>query len=394
MATVDPKAPGFSWAASEQALHDEAVAMVGADDFGDPAYLEALRTVLTAYDEEASFHDAGRDMAKFQIVHSLEQRLKTERAWKARPDVLDVEITRPIFITGCVRTGSTALHYLMGQDPDLQVLEWWLASNPRPRPPRATWEDHDDFKKAQAEMDAMFAADPSIKSMHFTTAAGPEECRHFLAQSFTDDSYEVNATVPTYEKWYHDGRHVETYQRHKRLVQLVGSTETAGRRWLLKYPVHVRQLDALLEVYPDACVVITHRDPREMLPSYTNMVATYRALLEGEVDRQDISRSQMKGWADAVNRAVEVRKRHDSSQFFDLHFADYVADPLGAAKRVYAHFGQTLSGEGERRLRAWHADNPQHKHGKHEYSDKGTGLTETEILDAFAPYMEYFGLQR
>jgi hypothetical protein len=240
-------------------------------------------------------------------------------------------------------------------------------------------------------MDAMFAADPSIKSMHFTTAAGAEECRHLLAQSFTDDSYEVNATVPSYESWYHGTRHEETYRRHKRLVQTVGSTETGGRRWLLKYPVHIRQLDVLLDVYPDACVINTHRDPREVMPSYTNMVATYRALLERDVDRADIARSQLAGWAGAMNRALEVRKSRGDANFYDLYFDDFVADPVASVKKIYHRFDQQLSDIGENRLRAYVEKNPQHKHGKHEYSDKGTGLTETDIYDAFGPYMEHFG---
>jgi hypothetical protein len=235
----------------------------------------------------------------------------------------------------------------------------------------------------------MFAADPSIKAMHFTTAAGPEECRHFLAQNLTDECFEVNSTVPSYEEWYHRIRHKETYRRHRKLVQLVGATDTA-RRWLLKYPGHLRQLDTLLSVYPDACIVHTHRDPREVTPSYCNMVATYRALWEDDIDRQDIARTQLAGWARAANRAVEIRKHHDPAQFFDLYFEDFVADPVGSVKRLYAHFGQPSSPESEAALQKHHAENPQHKHGKHEYSSQGTGLTEQDILEAFGPYMEYF----
>jgi hypothetical protein len=388
---IDSSAAGFSFADADEALHEQAIAAVGADDFGDPSYREALTCVLEAYDREARFHAAGREMAKHQIVHSLEQRLKAERLWREHPEVLDTPIKRPLLITGCVRTGSTALHYLMGEDPDLQVLEWWLAANPQPRPPRESWENHPDFRASQAEMDAMFAADPSIKSMHFTTAAGPEECRHLLAQSFTDDSYEVNATVPSYEDWYHEARHEQTYRRHKKLVQTVAANEIVQRRWLLKYPVHIRQIDVLLDVYPDACVIVTHRDPRQVLPSYTNMVATYRGLLEDDVDRADIARTQLRGWAGALNRAVEVRKRRGEANFFDLYFDDFVADPIGSVQRIYDRFGQVLSEEGERRMRAHVAQNPQGKHGKHVYSDKGTGLTEREIYEAFEPYMVHFG---
>lgn len=378
-----------SFSDSLDSLHQRAIDAAGFDDFGDPSYLEGLRILLQAYDEEARLHPTGMEMTEGSIVHVLTQRLRTEEMWKRHPGVLATEIRRPIFILGCVRTGSTALHYLMGDDPGLQKLEWWLASNPRPRPPRETWEDHPDFQASQAEMDGMFGADPSLKTMHFTTAAGPEECRHFLAQSFTDDSFEVTATIPSYEEWYHSTRHEKTYERHKRLVQLVGSTDTE-RRWLLKYPVHLRQLDVLLDVYPDACVVHTHRHPTEVIPSYTNMVAGYRGLFEEDVDREDIARHQLAGWAEASNMAVEIRQRFPEGQFFDLYFEDFMADRVGSVRRIYEHFGQPCTPQTEAALERHAAENPRGKHGRHEYSAKGTGLTEGEIVDAFGPYLARF----
>ena len=381
----------YGFVEHEDALHEKAIAAEGLDDFGETDYLEGLRVLLHAYDEQAKLHVAGSKAVRHQIIHALRQRLRTERWWKEKPELLDHEIRRPIFITGCVRTGSTALHYLMGQDPGIQKLEWWLGANPQPRPPRETWADHPDFQASRAEMDAMFAADPKLKTMHFTTADGPEECRHFLFQCFTDDAFEVGTSVPAYEEWYHSSRYEHTYRRHSKLVRLVGSTDTE-RRWLLKYPVHLRQLDVLLDVYPDACIVHTHRDPRDILPSYCNMVAGYRGLMERDIDREEIARTQLLSWAQAANRSVEVRRRHDPAQFFDLHFDDYTADPVGAVRRIYAHFDQPLSAEGERALERWNEDNPQHKHGKHEYSAGDTGLAEKEIVNAFAEYLEHFGM--
>jgi hypothetical protein len=383
------EAPALSFVDLEPVLHEEAIAAAGCDDFGDPSYREGLRAVLEAFDRDARFHRRGRRLARGMIVHLLTQRLRSERLWREHPEVLAHEIRRPIFIVGCVRTGSTALHYLMGEDPQLQRIEWWLAARPQPRPPRETWEDHPDFQASQAEMDAMFAADPSLRAMHFTTAAGPEECRHFLAQSFTDDCFEVNATVPSYEAWYHQGRHLESYRRHKQLVQLVGANDPV-RRWLLKYPVHLRQLDSLLEVYPDACIVQTHRHPLELIPSYANMVAAYRALWERDIDREDIARRQLAGWAHAANGALEVRDRHPSAQFFDLYFEDFLADRVGSVRRIYQHFGQPFPPETEAALHRHAEENPRDKHGRHAYSARGSGLTEREIRDAFGPYLERF----
>ena len=109
-----------SFVDSEQLFHDQAIQRAGSDDFGDPSYLEGLRILLKAYDTEAKLNDFGRGAVRESLIKALVQRLRLQQQLKENPSVLDIEITRPIIILGLVRTGSTALHYLMGQDPDMQ----------------------------------------------------------------------------------------------------------------------------------------------------------------------------------------------------------------------------------------------------------------------------------
>ena len=381
---------------SEELFHALAVQAAGCDDFGEPSYLNGLRVSLRALDREAKLHEAGRRAVRATLVEVLAERLRSEHRLKTHPESAHLQIRRPIFITGCVRTAGTALHYLMGADPALQALPAWLSAKPQPRPPRETWERHPDFRAVQAGLDLYHAADPRLQAMHFRAAAWPDECGPMLRQNFTDDYLEVVATVPSYEDWYHHTRHPQTYRRHRQLVQLIGSTQPE-RRWLFKYAVHLRELDTLLDVYPDACIVYTHRDPCAVISSYTAMVSTYRGLSERDIDPRAIARSQVIGWAEASNRALAIRDRHDPAQFFDLYYDEFLADPVESVKRIYAHFGQPLSAESEAALLRHHAANPQHKHGKHTHSLEITGYTEREVLDAFGPYMARYyppGLQR
>jgi hypothetical protein len=381
-----------SFVESEDELHEAAVDAVGFDDFGDESYLEGLRVLLDSLDRAAKLTPAGREMARQDILETLKKRLRAEKAWMENPSILTHEIRRPIVILGMVRTGSTALHYLMGQDPGIQKLEYWLASTPQPRPPRGEWEAHPDFQASMAELDAMYEADPSLKAVHMMMPEFPEECRHLLAQNFTDHGYEVRATIPSYSEWYDNKFLKDTYVRHRKLVQLIGSTDP-DRRWLLKYPVHVRHLRALLEVYPDACIIQTHRDPTTVMHSCTSMVAGFRALHEDDIDPVAISREQMELWASGLEKGIECRRDHDSSQFFDLQFAEFRSDPIGSVKRIYDYFGQELSEQGEKRLIEWQESNPQYKHGKHDYSEQEIGITDKEVLDRFSAYMEYFQMR-
>jgi len=381
-----------SFVDSEQLLHDAAIERAGSDDFGDASYLEGLQVLLKAYDTEARLNEFGTGAVREGLIKALVQRLRVQQQLKETPAVLGTEIKRPIIILGLVRTGSTALHYLMGQDPDMQCLEYWLAEHPQPRPPRNHWDEYKDFQYSLAELDMMYKADPALKAIHFMMADGPEECRHLLFQHFTDDAFEVNASIPSYSEWYQQKNLKKTYEQHKAAIQLIGSNE-ADKRWLLKYPVHLRHLDALLEVYPDACIVQTHRDPARVLPSYCSLMAGFRAIYEDNCDPKDMAERQMELWAAGAEKAMAVREAHDPAQFYDLHFHDFMDDPIGSVKKIYGHFDQELSEAGEARLQDWQENHPQHKHGKHGYSDE-IGYTRESIWKRFGDYMDAHGMER
>jgi hypothetical protein len=376
--------------ASEDTLHEEAMRAAGSADFGDPSYRAALRLVLEAYDHEARFHDAGRVAARANLVQLLATRLRSEQALNAHRPRLATDIRRPIVVLGLVRTGSTTLHHLLGQDRSIQTLEYWLASRPQPRPPRDTWEGHPDFRESAAEIEAMYAFDPALRAIHLMRADLAEECRHLLAQSFVDDSFEVNATVPSYTRWYEGGRHVAAYRRHRALLGLVASTRPEAR-WALKYPVHMKHLEALLEVYPDACVVWTHRDPARVLASYVELIAGFRAIYEEDIDRAAIASEQLEVWAAGAERAIAVRARHDPAQFHDVMFAELVADPIGAVRRIYERFGLALTAEAEQEMRAWQATTVEGKRdGRPARAD--LRLDDARVHERFAAYMRHFAL--
>lgn len=382
-----------SFTASEAALHEEAVALAGSADFGDPAYRDGLQVVLDAYDREAKFHDAGRAAARGNLVQLLATRLRSVERIARGEGKPAAPIRRPIIVLGLVRTGSTALHHLLAQDPQLQCLEYWLAARPRPRPPRAAWESEPDFAASAVEIEAMYAFDPSLRRIHLMAPDLAEECRHFLAQSFTDDSFEVNATVPSYTAWYEGGAHVAAYRHHRALVELVGADDP--RRWLLKYPVHVKHLAALLAVYPDACIVQTHRDPAQVMASYVELIAGFRAIFERDIDRRAIAREQLEVWAAGAERAIAVRAAHDAAQFHDVYFRDFIADPIAAVRGIYARFGLDLSAEAEARMRAWQGGDPDGAKARPRRAaeDEDLGMPRVAVLDRFASYMRHFDLR-
>lgn len=385
------RSAGF--AESEEALLAEAAKATGLSEFGEGPWREGFRLLLRCYDEEARLTPFGRTLARGALVGVLAARALSEGGWRSRPGCLEQPIRRPIFILGLPRTGTTALHFLLAQDPDNQVLDFWLAGAPGPRPPREQWPSDPRFTAAARALRSMYWLDPDLKAIHLMTVDGPEECRHLLSQSFTDDTFDSNATVPSYTKWFADQDMAPVYARHRDVLRLIGST-TPERRWVLKYPAHIRHLDRVLETYPDACFVQTHRDPARVLPSLCSLVTGWRRLYEEEVDADAVGRWQLDMWAELMETGIEKRRAARPEQFYDLHFRDVVGDPVAAVKRIYDHFGFALSPEGERAMRAWHADNPQGKHGGHRYAPEDFGLSEPMMADRFAAYRAHFGVER
>lgn len=372
-------------------LHEIAAEQVGLSDFGETSYLQGLRVLLEQYDLGCDLSPVGWYAAKLKIVHVLKRRLLAEQAFKDHPEILNNPIRRPIVITGLVRTGSTALHYLLGSDPNRRPLHYWLGEHPQPQPPRSTWESNPEFQASKNSLDMMFEFSPELKAVHFMAADWPEECGHLMAQTFTDDYWECGMSAPHYVKWYEACDMVPTYQRHKKLLQLIGSSEP-DKPWLLKYPVHMKHLRSFLEVYPDAMIIWTHRDPSKVMSSYASLLAGFRSLNVTRVDRNEITREQMEIWASGAERAMEVRKNAPHAQFYDLHFNDFVRDPVGSARKIYDSFGIEWTPECEQALTKWTQENPQEKHGKHGHTLDALEVSREEMLDRFGPYINHFNV--
>jgi hypothetical protein len=381
--------------ASEPALLEGARRATQLTDFGDEAFRAHLGVLLRAYDEEAHLTPFGRMMVNQELSGILKSRLSVQQAWTQRPSILQAAVRRPIFILGLPRTGTTALHFLLGEDPQNQVLEYWLAAAPGPRPPRREWETDPRYVAAVRGLKMMYYLDPSLKAIHLMTADGPDECRHLFLQSFLDDTFDSNATIPSYTKWYAQQDMHPVYARHRDILKLIQAAPTDGaalpeRRWVLKYPAHMRNLRVLLDTYPDACIVQTHRDPARVLPSICSLVAGWRGLYEGAVDRHAIGRWQLDMWSSMVQTAMAVRQTSPAAQFYDFSFSELTTEPIAAIKRMYTHFGFDFTPDAEQRMRAWHAANPQGKHGGHRYAAADFGLSDGAIGERFAPYMRHF----
>ena len=364
-------------------LHESAMRTTGLDDFGDDAYLEPLGVLLDSYANEAGLTELGSKMFRYFLKGALIARLMSEASWRATPSYADVGITRPIFVTGLPRTGTTALHRLLAADPAHQGLEMWLTEFPQPRPPREQWASNPVYQQIDAGIAQHHVENPEFMGLHYLDAGEVEECWQLLRQSIMSISYESLAYVPTYSRWLAEQDWTPAYARHRRNLQMIGSNDR-GKRWVLKNPSHLFALDALMAVYPDALVIQTHRAPETSIASMCSLAehATpgWSTVFVGDT----IGRTQLDLWSRGLRQFSQARAQYDEAQFLDVDFDDLRADPLGTVERVYAALGTDISEPARAAMVALDAESasgarrPQHRYALSDY-----GFTEAEVAAAF-----------
>jgi hypothetical protein len=357
-------------------LHASAVRLTGLGDFGGgDGYAEGLRVLLAAYATEAGLTPTGSKQTRGLLRSALVSRLLAEAAWQQYPQHAEVALPRPVFVTGLPRTGTTALHRVLTADPAHQGPELWLTEVPQPRPPRSEWAQHPIFV---ALRDA-YASRPDMTGMHHMGPEQVEECWRIFCQSMTSVSFECTAAIPSYAAWLSARDWSAAYQRHRRILQLIGLADQ-HRRWVLKNPSHLFALDALLAVYPDAVIIQTHRDPRAAIGSVCSLnaraAAGWSTVFHGPV----VGRAQLELWSRGMRRFREARARHDPARFIDVRYEDFVADPLRTVEEIYDRLGGRLSSPARSAMTSFF----RRTGDAHRY-DLGTfGLTGEEVDAAFA----------
>ncbi len=361
-----------------------AVRTTGLSDFGDTAYEEGLRILVDDLaSPEAGLTPQGNYFHRAQVKSALVGRLMTEARFAQFPEHRDVRIERPIFVTGLPRTGTTALHRLLCADPDHQGLEAWLTEFPQPRPPRATWGDDPVFQALQAAYRQHHVTNPEFMGIHYMDATSVEECWRILRQTGKSIGFESLANIPRYSAWLAGQDWTDAYERHRRNLQLVGLHD-AEKRWVLKNPSHLVALDALMSVYPDALVVVCHRDPVASIASACSLSAEATAGTSTTFVGETIGTTQLEMLSRSWRTFAAARPAYDQDQFVDVDYRAFVADPVGTVSAIYDRFDIPWSAAAQQRVKEIDADSRTGKaRPAHAYELTDYGLTDADVQVAF-----------
>jgi hypothetical protein len=372
------------------AIRRQAARATGSDDIGDPACLERMDRVLSEVREN--------DATSLSYVYfnsltkrALSHRTRQQQHFAAHPEIRDVPIRRPIFVLGFPRTGTTILQNLLAQEPGRRTLKFWELTRPVPT--------HDDFdtdrkrriRESAADLAIVYRCAPEMAAMHAVSPTTSEECWPLFSSSFSALNMDISSGMRRYGSWLLDQDMTWCYAEYRERLQMLLHRDPA-EQLVLKCPEHLWFLDSLLEVFPDACIVWTHRAPMACIASYCSMVSLNLRTVFGGYDGAALGAHIQKRFHQGVSRAMAVRERVGPERFFDADFGELVADPLGMVERINAHFGLNSTPEGRAAMEAYMGAERKDERGKHRYDAARYGLDEASVESTFADYTNRFGL--
>jgi hypothetical protein len=378
----------------EGALLGAARRRAGLEDFGPDSFRPGLRQLLASLEHEAALTAIGRMIARGQILGLLTNRLRLVEHRKRHPELANEQIRRPLFVLGLPRTGTTVLYGLLAQDPAHRSPLSWEVAFPCPPPETASYQSDPRIEQTDRQLDQLRRLVPGFDAVHPMAARLPQECVAITAFEFLSMQFEASYNVPSYQKWLGRQDLRPAYRFHRGVLQHLQS-RCPGERWVLKSPGHLPAIDALLDEYPDAMTVHTHRDPLEVIASVSSLECMLRGGVSDDIDPRRIGRQQVALWGEVLGSAMAARERNAdrAERFFDLHFPDLLADPIDCVRRIYAHFELEFTAEAERRMQSFLEENAQDKHGGHRYTLEMFGLDPTETAHSFEAYRQRFQIE-
>ena len=374
---VEPITEEASRPLTRDALVGEVQARLGTDaPAGDDAYVEPLDLFLDAVEREADLTILGRWLTRRFLLRLLTVRHQLADYVHEDPGVVDEPVVEPVFVTGAPRTGTTVLFNLLAADPALRSPLGWELLWPLPPP---TGPDEARIELAEAELRMLARVAPGIDSIHEYGARKPKECLSAMSFELRSEELTARYRVPTYASWLAACDMGPAYRCHRLVLQVL-QRRTAPASWVLKSPVHLRSLPTLLATYPDARVIVTHRDPVAVLASVTSLIATLRRVHSDAVDVAEIARDH----ADRYHADLDALVDLDDPRLVHVRYDDLVADPLAVVKGLVP-----VSTEAETAMRTVLASSHA---GGHDYSFDDLGLDLDEQRARFARYCEAFGV--
>ncbi len=367
----------------------EACELAGLDDFGSDSFREGLAVYCESVTADAQLNELGATAIRGNVVGTLVNRLRIVHWSNEHPEVAAERIDAPLVVIGMFRAGTTFLSYLLEQDPRNRALLRWEAGDSIPPPTPADLHSGPRVEAARFGNDMLEQINPRMRAIHHEEPDGPTECITLMSQDYKSLSWEAITNVPSYGRWLLEVDQRSAYEYHRLALQVLQSGGVRGR-WTLKSPHHALNLEALTAVYPDARLVLLHRDPVVLCASVCSLIHTLSGTFTDADHRAYIAGHWVAMLEESVNRIDRFRAAHPEHPIVDVKYHDLVRDPVATVATIYAASGAALDSHARDALATYVAAHPKNSLGVHGYDLAEFGLDGSQIAERFAAYVDRY----
>jgi hypothetical protein len=379
---------------TEDYILDTARKRTGLADFGPEDFRERLRVLLNEWGNDDELTGLGRLGLQRHLVRYASNRLLIHDLLSRHPEILDVDIKRPIIVVGLPRTGTTHLLNLMAADRRWRSLPLWESYEPVPMPGEEASADRTDprYARCAEEWANMQRMAPLLEAMHPMNPDHIHEELELMTPDFASYNFEWLAVSPRWRDYYYATDQTPHYLYMKKVLQIL-QWQRGPHRWVLKCPQHLEQLPVLRRVFPDATIAVTHRDPVAVIQSAVTMLAYGQRISRRSVGLHEL----VEYWSDRVEHllraCVRDRDSFPASQSIDVPFHEFMADEAGMVARVYERASVELTPDARQELAAFAARHPRGKFGRVVYDLQADfGVSPNDLRRRFGFYFDRFGV--
>ncbi len=364
--------------------------------FRNDAAMQRFQAIYREVFANGHVHPMGRMALQTRAVDGFADVSRMEYIHATWPEVGAAPVEKPLVVAGMPRSGTTHLLKLLSADPVFRTLQRWQTYRSFPSRGMLEGREEDDRREIGAQKDATLDITlPHFRKLFDVSASDATEEIEVMSKACYGVTLSFQGDLPEFDRHFYGSDQSEAYRFLYRFLQAVQWCEQYpdGQRWLLKSPQHLGALGAVKNVFPDATLVFTHRDPASVFTSLITMIGYVLRSTYSNPGKQQIIDKTLRmqhGFLRGLVRdidSVEGPVEH-------VYFHQFMRDKVATVERIYRAAGLPFDSAAQQRVEEEISTHTRDRQGKVVYDlEADFGISRDEVRREFDYYLQRFPVE-